>query len=320
MIFFLLFQIGAQVPEVQLGNTIFPQPEYSQTANGAEVLWISAERHPISRLEMYFDQGIHGCSVEIQAAWKKEKKRRNRDLLRLGAYPQLIMYMNSAYIQIAVPVGQEKPALQLMHRMLLNLKPSSKIPQSTALGEDRSHSQVVHHLLYGSSASIPDQDCRQSYRTWLKRIKPRFLLVGQMNMRTILPMLDRLWSPPRLAKVFVSPKDERKGIEHSKILNAIDLGPQVKLTQLIPVPHATPEGVVKLYTEILGGSFTSRLSASLREEKGWVYHIEASVERASGTRYIRIDTQFSIADVIQIRDELDRIVRSMETITAKELR
>ena len=317
MIFFCLLQIWAQLPEVELSPTVFPKPEYSKTPKGASVIWLSDARYHLSRMELYFDQGIEGCKAEIGAAWDKEKARHRHELLKLGSYTQFVMQSNSAFAQIAIPQGKEKRALQILSKMLSAMRPSSSSHRQKL--DYSSHSGVVREFLYGSKEDKKN-NCRQAYQEWLQRMTPRFAFVGKMDMGELIPFLDSLWTKPSLPKTFFSSTRKKTQVRSAMLIHSMDLGPQMRLTGLIPIPSDVEDAALKMYTEILGGGFTSRLTSSLREEKGWLYHIETDIERTLSGRYIRISTQLSIADFLSVHDAIQEILRSMVNISQREMR
>ena len=152
--------------------------------------------------------------------------------------------------------------------------------------------------------------------------RPVLLVVGDTTAEAILPLLEETWvglpgrdrwpevppPPPAGPKVVL--------VDHPGVSLAV-------ITLSLPAPSAfSPElPAAEVVNQVLGGGFTSRLNANLREDKGYTYGIGSSIRTWPGHGRLSVETSVDggVAGVTldEIHQEIWRI--TAVPITPEEL-
>jgi hypothetical protein len=324
MILFLI-SLLAEVPSVQIREPSFPNREYTQTKDGRDVMWVSDVRTPIVRMEIAFSQGVKGCSTSIEQAWRDQVQQQERALRNIEGIVRFSMRENQGFLEVAVPKGTEKKGLRLLRKIVQNATIREVERGVLVQQNDWSHSDVIRQTLFGAMEKEEREErvCRAAYRAWLRESTPQFLFVGPMEMKAILSSLDFFWPQYNIqhdASISRDRDHTQQDIPHisSHTLYDIDMSGQIQMGVFFTVPSHISWDILEVYKDILGGSFTGRLLTSLRERHGWVYSMSMAIHTRGSERIMEISTQCSISNVILVREELIRLIKSMTTITNEE--
>ena len=183
----------------------------------------------------------------------------------------------------------------------------------------------------GTEASIQSltrQDLVDFHRLWIRPEAATLIVVGDVNMSTLLPLLEKYFGkweldgeragPKTLASV-PAPSEARvylidkPGAEQSVII-AGQLTP--------PVDIATYDSI-EVMNNILGGAFTSRLNMNLREDKHWSYGARTRALDAAGQRpffaYAPVQTDRTADSMAEILREFQEY-QSTRPATEEETR
>lgn len=161
-----------------------------------------------------------------------------------------------------------------------------------------------------------------AWRWLVEHARPVVLVVGDTTADEILPILERTWAGlsglQRWPEVPAPPRSGPKVVlvDHPGVS-------QAAITLSLPAPGAgSPElPAAELVDEVLGGSFTSRLNANLREDKGYTYGIGSTIRTWPGHGRLAVETTVDggVAGLTlgEIHDEIWRI--TAVPVTAEEL-
>ena len=172
------------------------------------------------------------------------------------------------------------------------------------------------------------QDLVDFHRLWIRPEAATLIVVGDVNMSTLLPLLEKYFGkweldgeragPKTLASV-PAPSEARvylidkPGAEQSVII-AGQLTP--------PVDIATYDSI-EVMNNILGGAFTSRLNMNLREDKHWSYGARTRALDAAGQRpffaYAPVQTDRTADSMAEILREFQEY-QSTRPATEEETR
>lgn len=288
-----------------------PTIEYAKTKDHREVYWIEDHRHRIVRIRVQFDTGVGDCASLVQKSWNEHHKVMNQKLLHMGGYARFWMGDNSAFVELSVFETYEKKALRWIRSFIKHPQNQEKRSQKIHLQQD-----VVTNLLYEKEEPHRERDCSDRYKEWKKGQTPLFLFSGSTNMQSVLPFLNFFWPESLTSKHrYASNKRKKREIAQYSIVDH-DLGSQVELYALVPLPTIYTE-VLGVYQNILSG-FGGRLMMRLREEKGWVYDVSTKIHYGDRLM-LEISAQCNIEDLLSVRDELDSVLQGMRQITHAEL-
>jgi zinc protease len=193
--------------------------------------------------------------------------------------------------------------------------------------------RVFPKLLYGSGhpyglpfsgsgyedgvAKLTRDDLVKFHETWFKPDNATMIVVGNTTLAEIKPKLEALF------------KDWKKGSVPAKKLTAVagKSGTTIYILdkpgaaqsvilagQLVP-PTSNPDEIAfKTMTQVLGGSFISRLNMDLREDKHWSYGSYTFVPDARGQRpfigYAPVQTDKTKESMVQVMKQIKGITQS----------
>jgi zinc protease len=164
-------------------------------------------------------------------------------------------------------------------------------------------------------AKITRDDLIKFHETWFKPGNATMVIVGDTTMAEIKPKLEALF------------KDWKKGTTPTKKLTSVGgkdrttvflldkpgAAQSVILAGELVAPTANPDEIpFKTMTQVLGGSFVSRINMNLREDKHWSYGSYTFVPDARGQRpfigYAPVQTDKTKEAMVELMKELKGIV------------
>ena len=176
-----------------------------------------------------------------------------------------------------------------------------------------------------SIASIQREDLMKFYETYYRPNNSVLIVVGDTDMKTIVPKLEKSvgeWKPAEVPSVNVpEPKSAVKpGIyivdKPGAAQSVISIG-QIGVSRDNPDYYA-----LQVMNSILGGQFSSRVNMNLREDKGYTYGARTGFDyrRSAGPFTASADVQTAVTkeSVIEFMNELKGI-RGSRPVTPQEL-
>jgi zinc protease len=206
----------------------------------------------------------------------------------LGLYADLVLH----------PSFPQADLERLQRDRIAAIGREKTVPRAMAL-------RVLPGLLYGKDhayglpltgtgteaavARMTRADLVRYHQTWFKPGNATLLVVGDTTMAALKPLLEQAfggWQPgpvPQKNVAQVAQPDrtvvyllDRPGALQSEIVGA----------QLAP-PRNSPDAVaLNLLNDVFGGTFSSRLNMTLREDKHWSYGVGSSLVAAVGQRIL----------------------------------
>jgi predicted Zn-dependent peptidase len=217
------------------------------------------------------------------------------------------------------PLLPESELPRLKNDALRQLSISKSVPQSIALEKFRKilYSDHPYGTVFPTEASINKADVaaiRKYYEGNFGAARSHLYVAGRFDtaeMKKAIAASFGGWTkgPEPVSKVpTVSPK-------HA--LELIDRPGAAQSTLLVgmPVPNSTsPDSVPLIVTNaLLGGSFGSRITSNIREQKGYTYSPRSEVSRRYHDAYwaeaADVTTQFTGASLKEIFGEIDRLAK-----------
>ncbi|MGN6692511.1 MAG: M16 family metallopeptidase [Sphingopyxis sp.] len=207
---------------------------------------------------------------------------------------------------------------------------------------DSAASWFARQLLYGKdnpygrvqsepvASALTREDFVAFHERWFKPNNATLFVVGDTTLAEIRPLIERAFINWKAAPVpaIVMPRAEPLA---EPVIYLFDNpgATQSTVRALVPVPPRADENevAVRIFNRAIGGTFTSRLNMTLREEKGWAYGASSEVSEGRGTRTFQAKasvqtdrTAESMAEILRIlEDAAGRApLNKMELDTAKE--
>jgi predicted Zn-dependent peptidase len=241
-------------------------------------------------------------------------------------------------VALHVPVAQLDPALELLADVVLRPRfdgeelERQRRQRLTSMAqwhdEARAIVQVTYNAaLYGAAhpygrmpvgtppsvAGMTVADLQRFHRTYFVPNNAAVIVVGDVAMEEMRPRLERLFGgwPRGVVPAFAAPAPARSA---RRLLLVDKPGAAQSEIQigLVGVPRTTPDyyAIVVMNT-ILGGSFSSRLNQTLREEKQYTYGARSSfafgVLAGPFTAAAGVQTAVTDSAIVEFFRELDGI-------------
>ena len=126
------------------------------------------------------------------------------------------------------------------------------------------------------------------HQRWIRPDTLQIIVVGDTDLATIKPLLETRfgnWQPPATAKGQKLFRMDRMARPSRIVLVDRPQSPQsfIRAGELLPFKGTADPLVFQTATEVLGGSFLSRLNMDLREKKGWAYGASAGAALVAET-------------------------------------
>ncbi|HVO58598.1 MAG TPA: pitrilysin family protein [Dongiaceae bacterium] len=217
------------------------------------------------------------------------------------------------------PAFPESELPRLKNDALRQLSISKSLPQSMALERFRKilYGDHPYGTVFPTEASINKAtlaDIKQFYAGNFGAARAHLYVAGRFEVAAVKKAIaDSFsgWPPGPAAKVDV-PK-----VTPKHVLDLTDRPGAAQSTLLVglPVPNATsPDAVPLAVTNaILGGSFGSRITSNIREQKGYTYSPSSQISRRYRDAYwaetADVTTQYTGASLKEIFAEVDRLAK-----------
>jgi zinc protease len=339
------------VPETTTFPTVsFTSFERSNLKNGLEVIVATRDTIPAVNIRMQFDAGyaadqfaLPGTSTLTMAMLDEGTRKRNAlqisdELDRLGASIGTGSGIDSSRVTLSALTENLDASLALYADVVLNPSfPDTELERlrKTMLAQIQQEKtrpvglalRVFPSLLYGDghayalpltgsgteeSVSQITRDSLVTYHdTWFKPNNATMIIVGDTDMATIKPKLEKLfagWKPgtvptKNISEVALQPEERVYIIDRPESEQSIIFAGNVA-----PAVGDGNEIAIETMNEIFGGSFTSRINMNLREDKNWSYGARSLLLNTRGQRpfivYAPVQTDKTMESIAEIRREL----------------
>ncbi|MEQ9561157.1 MAG: insulinase family protein, partial [Woeseiaceae bacterium] len=341
----------SSVPETTSFPTVsFTSFERSNLKNGLEVIVATRDTIPAVNIMMQFDAGyaadqfaLPGTSTLTMAMLDEGTRKRDAlqisdELDRLGASIGTGSGIDSSRVTLSALTENLDASLALYADVVLNPSfPEAELERlrKTMLAQIQQEKtrpvglalRIFPSLLYGDghAYALPltgsgteesvSQISRESlvayHDTWFKPNNATMIIVGDTNMATIKPKLEKLfagWKPgtvpnKNISEVALQPEERVYIIDRPESEQSIIFAGNVA-----PAVGDGNEIAIETMNEILGGSFTSRINMNLREDKNWSYGARSLLLNTRGQRpfivYAPVQTDKTMESIAEIRREL----------------
>ena len=305
-----------------------PTVQTTTLANGIEVLLAQRSAVPLVEVRMLFDAGYAadqsarpGTASMTMAMLDEGTATRDAlglsaELDRLGARLSAGANLDQCRVSLSALTPQLPAALDIMSDVLRNpafppdelarMKPrwlasiaqEKTRPNSLAFrllppllyGQDHAYAQpLTGSGTEASIAALTREELQQFHRSWIRPERATLVVVGDIDMATLKPMLERRFgdwtvdapaAPPKTLNTVATPQHprvfliNRPGAEQSVVLGG----------QLVPRRGDIDEAALRAMNALFGGNFTARLNMNLREDKGWAYGASSFVPDTAAQR------------------------------------
>src|SRR5438876_7315232 len=180
----------------------------------------------------------------------------------------------------------------------------------------------------GTEASVEKltrTEMKKFHDTWFKPNNATLIIVGDTTLNEIRPKLEKLFGGWKSGYV---PSKNISRVEQQKksavyLIDRPDSLQSVILAGHVAPPKSNPDEIaIETMNTILGGTFTSRVTMNLREDKHWSYGAFTFLWPARGQRpfiaYAPVQTDKNKESLIELEKEL-RGILGQPSISEKEL-
>jgi zinc protease len=245
-----------------------------------------------------------GCGLDTSTAYLSSLKSNLDESLEL--YADVILN----------PSFPEEDFERLRKRRLASIKQEKSTP--TSMGR-----RVIGKLLYGENHaySIPftgtgseeavenatTADLRRFHQTWIRPNNATLIVVGDTTVGEIVPKLEKLfadWSSAEVPAREIA-KVNSPGQTTIYLMNRPEAEQSVLYAcQLVEGKSCKDDIAMEMFTEILGGSFTSRINMNLREDKHWTYGARSGIRDTQSMRPLVTSTQIQTDKTAEAMQEI----------------
>ena len=154
------------------------------------------------------------------------------------------------------------------------------------------HAYAIPFTGSGTEASIQSltrEDLQAFHRRWLRPSNAQIFVAGDVDMKTLKPLLERHFgnwrdsidSAPEKSLPEVAPQSASRVF----LINRPEAAQTLILAGHLAPPTGDPDNLtIETMNDVLGGQFTSRVNMNLREDKGWAYGAYTVLFDARGQR------------------------------------
>lgn len=332
----------------------FPDLHRATLSNGLEVILAERSTIPSVNLTLMLDagyasdQGIAPGTASMVMSMLDEGTSSltaleiNDRIANLGANLSTGTGLDGSFVSLVSLTANLEPSLDLFADVILN--PSFADSEFDRLKGERLAGiqrekvnpvqmalRVMPALYYGtdhaysnpltgsgteeSVTNMTREDLLTYHSTWFKPNNATLIVVGDINLDTIVPLLEaRLgdWEPAEVpAKNIASVQNE--GGSRVYLMNRPESQQSIILAGHLAPPRNTPNNIgIETMNTVLGGNFVSRINMNLREDKGWSYGASSLLLAARGQRpflvYAPVQTDKTKESMMEIKGELEGIL------------
>lgn len=328
MIALLALALAAEPPPVGAGIALqLPVPEVHWLSDGTPVWLIEEHAVPLVRIEVSLRQGYLSASDPLAAILAGGLVGEDDQEIGVGAA--------RVWADVEVLRGGEDEALAALRQALLQprLRGNAVRTRRRHLARSRAglvgvpgrvHNAALSEALFPSGHPLALRPSASDYRritpdraraAWTELLgsgAPAILVVGDTTAAEILPRLEShlLWlggsgTPAAL------PAPDWRGEQVVMVDVPGSRRSWITLTVPAPALGAAELPAAEVVARVLGGDFTSRLSARLREQDGYVYDISAALTAWPGMGRLEITCSVSNDDLLGALDALREVVDGM---------
>lgn len=339
------------LPDVVGETTLdFPDVQTTTLSNGIEIVLAERNTVPVVNVALQFDAGYAAdaggnlglasftTSMLDEGAGRRDALELSAELEKLGTTLGAGSNLDTTSVQMSSLTENLSNSLDLMADVVL--RPSFPVEEIerqrtqilTGIAQEKANPtaialRMLPALMYGeghaygipltgsgtieSVSAITRDDLVGWQRNWMRPDNVTIYVVGDTDMETIKPMLERAFG-----------RWSADGAKPEKNIATVDYAePQVVLVDrpgsaqsFILTGHvAPPMGVennieISAMNEILGGGFISRINLNLREDKGWSYGVQSLLVSAEGQRpfiiLAPVQTDKTAESIAEIKKEL----------------
>jgi zinc protease len=245
-----------------------------------------------------------GCGLDTSSAYLSALKSNLDESLEI--YADVILN----------PSFPEEDFERLRKRRLAGIQQEKSTP--TSMGR-----RVVGKLLYGEghAYSIPStgsgneetiqkittEDLKRFHATWIKPNNATLIIVGDTTMNEIVPKLEELfvnWEKGKVPKTEIA-EVGAAGESVIYLMNRPEAQQSVLNACQLVAGKSDPDDIaMETLTEILGGSFTSRINMNLREDKHWTYGARSGIRDTRIMRPLVTSTQVQTDKTAEAMQEI----------------
>ena len=333
----------------------FPETSEAKLSNGLRIVHASRASVPTVEMSLVVNAGYVSDHGGIQGLAKMTAEMLDEgtadrtaleisaEAARLGARLSASAGLDTATVSLSALSEMLEPSLDLYADVVLRPTfPEAELDrlkrtQSAGIRQEMSQPftsalRLLPALVFGSAhaysapmtgsgsvesvASISRDDVAGFHRNWYRPDNAVLVVVGDVELQTILPMLEKRfggWSGagdrpvvdiapvpvPEASTVFVV---DKPGALQSVIIAGLPA----------PPTDNPDEIAIGTMNAILGGSFTSRINMNLREDKHWSYGARSTLPDARGPRmflaYSPVQSDKTKESMIEIDRELRGIL------------
>ncbi|HEY8144054.1 MAG TPA: pitrilysin family protein [Kofleriaceae bacterium] len=345
------------MPEVgAMKAPVFPTFERAKLSNGLEVVLAERHEIPKVELGIYLDGGYAADSLAAPGTARLamdmlDEGTQTRDALaisealsRLGATLNSGANLDQNVVTMSALSANLDDSLALFADVLLNpafkdqdLSRLKKL-QIAAIQREKASPvnlglRVAPPLLYGaghayavpfSGSGTPESveklqrtDLAKFHSAWFKPNHAYLIVVGDTNMATVKPKLEKLlgsWKSgdvPKKNLATVAARD--KSVVY--LVDKPGAQQSVILASSVVTPQSDPRSIAfEAFNDAFGGSFVSRLNMNLREDKHWSYGAGAFLLQAAGQRpyigFAPVQTDKTKESVAEVAREMREVISS----------
>jgi len=332
----------------------FPQLHQASLSNGLNVILAERSSIPSVSFTLVLDagyasdQGIAPGTASMVMSMLDEGTASlsaleiNDRIANLGSSLRTGVGLDGSYVLLTSLTSNLEPSLDLFADVILN--PSfmdtefERIRAERLAGIQREMAtpiqmalRVMPELYYGSDHAYSNpltgsgttesiinmtrDDLQKYHETWFKPNNATLIVVGDVNLDTIVPMIEsRLgnWKSSDVPEKNIATIPHETG-SRVYLMHRPDAQQSIILAGHLAPPRNTPNNIgIETMNTILGGAFISRINLNIREDKGWSYGASSLLLTARGQRpflvYAPVQSDKTMESMMEIKRELEGIL------------
>ncbi|HZM02066.1 MAG TPA: pitrilysin family protein [Candidatus Saccharimonadales bacterium] len=355
----------SQLPQPEpLPQVKFPALQRVTLSNGLKIILAERHGLPLTDFELLVNAGYAAdqfatpgtASLAMDMIGEGTKSRSaleiSDQLARLGASLNTHCDLDSSTVHFSAITPNLPASLDLFADVVLH--PSfpeadfKRVQQDHLAGIQREKTdpramamRILPELLFGqdhaygnpltgsgtekSVAQMSAQDMEKFYQTWFKASNATLVVVGDAELGTLTPTLEKLfgaWPSGAVPVKNIGPVSEPAASAVYLVDRPGSLQSMIMAADIAPSTSAPDEIALETMNTILGGVFTSRINMNLREDKHWAYGARSVLTPARGPSpfiaWAPVQTDKTKESMVEIDKELRNIVGE-KPVTEEEL-